>query len=411
MLEENNIYFPSGDIWSQIKEIEEAEKNGGSGTGSHENNSAGTSPQLKDQKEPKSEKTPDNKNQGNAQDSQGQVDSNKEDVIVDAELDLGKILNDQENKGEDGDGEGDGEDGNPTDPNEPKESISSFKAVNKLIEEGKLPGFEDKKPIRSYKELEHVLGAKEKLDKEAGAQEAIEALFQEMPLDGKLVLDYILNGGKNLKDEILRPLFEYKEVDALDITKDEGKERVVRQGLRDIVGMADEDIDAEIRLLKDTNNLDAKAQFFQAKLKDLRAKELEESQKRTAQRKQEEAKKAQQEHQLFLENVDRAFSKDNLAGIKIDRQTQRALKQGFFETYHSRRTGEPISKLQAAIEHHTYVEPNYDLLALAQWLLVDPQGFFKQMSFNSAKSVDEEYRKQALQVTSERSHYILKRPI
>ncbi|RLI46772.1 hypothetical protein DRO61_08805, partial [Candidatus Bathyarchaeota archaeon] len=112
--------------------------------------------------------------------------------------------------------------------------------------------------------------------------------------------------------------------------------------------------------------------------------------------KEQELKKKQQEQasQQYMKNVYETLKEGTLGDIKVDRKTQAMLYNGLVQPNYPSVSGRNTNLLGHLLEKYQFVEPNYQLISEALWLLQDPAGYkAKIMDKGAQKSVEKTVRK------------------
>lgn len=256
-------------------------------------------------------------------------------------------------------------------PGRPKKGdISSV--FNKLIEEEIIIPFDDDKDITDYSlnDWKELLQAnfeeRERKIKETTPRQFFESLPEELQYAAK----YVMDGGQDLKGlfKALSVVEEYRE---LDINAESDQERVVRQYLRATGFGSEDEISDEIETWKDLGRLEQQAKKWKPKLDAMQEEVI-------AQRlAEQEEMKSQQEKasQDYMENVYNALRPGELNGVKLDKKTQAALYAGLVQPNYQSVRGGQTNQLGHLLEKYQFVEPNYQLISEALWLLSDPEGY------------------------------------
>lgn len=227
------------------------------------------------------------------------------------------------------------------------DSIASA-AATLLAEQGVISLYEDYE-IKTKEDL--VALVKDNIQDKLS--EVNQNIFQEqleaLPPQFQSIMKYGLSGGTDVKS-LLESWGEAERVFALDITSDTGKEQVVRDYLRLTKYGSDEEINQDIQTWKDLGTLDKKAEAFKPK--------LEEHQMRVIAAKEKEADDARQKElqytQQYIKAVGQVLSKEDINGLKLDKQTKQFIYQNVQPIYQSQLTGKPIDALEAVVEELKY---------------------------------------------------------
>jgi hypothetical protein len=227
------------------------------------------------------------------------------------------------------------------------DSIASA-AATLLAEQGVISLYEDYE-IKTKEDL--VALVKDNIQDKLS--EVNQNIFQEqleaLPPQFQSIMKYGLSGGTDVKS-LLESWGEAERVFALDITSDTGKEQVVRDYLRLTKYGSDEEINQDIQTWKDLGTLDKKAEAFKPK--------LEEHQMRVIAAKEKEADDVRQQElqytQQYIKAVGQVLSKEDINGLKLDKQTKQFIYQNVQPIYQSQLTGKPIDALEAVVEELKY---------------------------------------------------------
>ena len=86
-------------------------------------------------------------------------------------------------------------------------------------------------------------------------------------------------------------------------------------------------------------------------------------------------KQQQKASENYMANVYETLKGGEINSIKIDRKTQGMLYNGLVQPSYPSITGKNTNLLGHLLEKYQFVEPNYDLVTEALWLLADPKGY------------------------------------
>lgn len=256
-------------------------------------------------------------------------------------------------------------------PGRPKKGdISSV--FNKLIEEEIIIPFDDDKDITDYSlnDWKELLQANFEERERKVRETTPRQFFESLPEELQYAAKYVMDGGQDLKGlfKALSVVEEYRE---LDITRESDQERVVRQYLQATGFGSEDEISDEIETWKDLGRLEQQAKKWKPKLDAMQEEVI-------AQRlAEQEEMKSQQEKasQDYMENVYNALRPGELNGIKLDKKTQAALYAGLVQPNYQSVRGGQTNQLGHLLEKYQFVEPNYQLISEALWLLSDPEGY------------------------------------
>ena len=317
--------------------------------------------------DPQPGKKPENKEDEGAGAGAGGDDEGK---VVSKEA-LAAILDaDTNGVGADETGAGDDNKGNQGRPKTDKSGlVNTFK---KMIEDEKMFGFDDEKPLEEYTEkdfmelLEANFAERERIVAEKTPTEFYDALPKEMQYAAK----YISDGGKDLKG-LFQALGRVEEVRALDPTNESDQEAIIRTYLTATKYGDDKEISDEIQTWKELGKLEAKAKGFKPKLD-----QMQEQQVQATIAAQEDAKKKQKEAgEKFVDNVFTALKTGEINSLKLDKKTQASLYAGLTQAQYPSVTGKQTNLLGHLLEKYQFIEPNFQLVSEALWLLSNPDEY------------------------------------
>lgn len=242
-------------------------------------------------------------------------------------------------------------------------------ALEDLIKEGELFGFEDGFEVKSVKDLKELLTANKQEWKREAIEEELETVFESMPNELQYALDYVRNGGTDMKT-LFKVLSQTQEVKELTVEK-HGQE-IVRQYLQRTEFGTPEEIQAQIEEWEDLNAITKKAEIFKPKLDKLNEKEIQKELQ-----KQEEIKKYHQQLvKSYYDGVGEALKDKNINGITLNKEEVNTLYAALTEnSYVSKRSGQPLNLLGKVLEDITWNEPNYKMLAELTLFVKDPEAY------------------------------------
>jgi len=267
----------------------------------------------------------------------------------------------------------DEEDDTPKAAGRPKVDKSGLvDTFSKLIDEGMIVPFDDEKPLEDYstKDWKELLQANFEDRENRVKQEVPASFFDSLPDELKYAYKYIADGGEDLKG-LFRALSHVEEVRELNPNDSQDQELIARQYLRATQFGTEEEIDEEIETWKDLGNLNRKAAQFKPKLDKMQQEVV------AYQLQQQEQFKQQQEeatHQ-FMDNVYHTLKDGHLNGVKMDKKTQAFLFTELTQPKYQSLQGRNTNLLGHLLERYQFVEPRYDLIAEALWLLADPDSY------------------------------------
>jgi len=273
-----------------------------------------------------------------------------------------------------------------------RKSISGISDVfSKLIKDDKIVPFDDDKDLSEYsaKDWEELIEANLEERANQVRRETPKQFFESLPEELQIAARYVADGGQDLQG-LFSTLARSEEKKSLDVTNESHQEQIIKDYLSATgYGTADE-IEEEIEIWKDLGKLEQQASKFKPKLDKMQekviAKQLEE----------QKVRKQQQEaasHQ-YMENVYNTLKDGSIGDIKLDKKTQSMLYNGLVQPKYSSVSGRNTNLLGHLLEKYQFVEPNYNLISEALWLLSDPDGYkSKIMDKGAQKSVESTVRK------------------
>ena len=270
-------------------------------------------------------------------------------------------------------------------------STDISKVFSKLIKEDKLIGFDDEKSLDEYtaKDWEELLQANFEEQANSIRRETPQQFFQSLPQELQIAARYVADGGQDLKG-LFSALSTVEETRDLNVKNSKDQEKIIKEYLTATGYGSVEEIDEEIEIWKDLGKLETQANKFKPKLDKMQesvvARKLEEQQMRL-----EQQQKASQD---YMQNVYETLKDGNLGDIRVDKKTQALLYNGLVQPNYPSISGKNTNLLGHLLERYQFVEPNYQLVTEALWLLSDPNGYkSKIMEKGAQKSVEKTVRK------------------
>lgn len=262
-------------------------------------------------------------------------------------------------------------------PGRPKVDKSGLvDTFSKLIDEGLIVPFDDEKPLEEYstKDWKELLQANFEERENKVKQEVPASFFNSLPDELKAAYKYISDGGEDLKG-LFRALSHVEEVRQLDPSDEHDQEQIARQYLRATNFGTEDEIEEEIETWKDLGNLGKKANQFKPKLDKMQEQVI------NYQLQQQEQFKRQQEEAAnqYIDNVYVTLKDGHLNGLRMDKKTQAFLFTELTQPKYQSLQGKGTNLLGHLLERYQFVEPRYDLVAEALWLLADPNGYKSQI--------------------------------
>ena len=274
-----------------------------------------------------------------------------------------------------------------TSPNK-KEVSYIFK---KFIEKDMIVPFDDDKSLEEYtmKDWEELLEANFEEKANQVRRETPKQFFESLPQELQIAARYVAEGGTDMKG-LFATLAQTEEVRELNVKDERDQETIIRDYLSATGYGTDEEIYEEIELWRDLGKLEQQAAKFKPKLDKMQekvvARKLEEQEMKRAQ--QEQASKE------YMGNVYNALKDGVLGDLKLNKKTQSMLYNGLVSPSFPSVTGKNTNLLGHLLEKYQFVEPNYNLIAEALWLLSDPNDYkSKIMEKGAQQSIEKTVRK------------------
>jgi len=273
-----------------------------------------------------------------------------------------------------------------------RKKISGISDVfGKLIKDDKIVPFDDDKALEDYtaKDWEELIEANLEEKARQVRSETPKQFFNSLPQELQIAAKYVADGGKDLKG-LFSTLSQVEETKTLNVKTVAGQEKIITEYLSATGYGTAEDIQEEIEIWKDLGKLETQANKFKPKLDKMQKKVVAQKLK------EQELKKKQQEQasQQYMKNVYETLKEGTLGDIKVDRKTQAMLYNGLVQPNYPSVSGRNTNLLGHLLEKYQFVEPNYQLISEALWLLQDPAGYkAKIMDKGAQKSVEKTVRK------------------
>jgi hypothetical protein len=264
-------------------------------------------------------------------------------------------------------------------------------AVSQLIKDGVLMGFDDDDfSIKSVDDLKELIVANLDNRESLAIQERFNGLYESMPGELKQAMEYVSNGGRDLKT-MFKKLSAITEVRDVDITEKEGQESVIKNYLLKTKFGTEEEIDEQITEWDDLDALSKKASIFKPKLDSL----LEEDANEEIKREEKNRLKRQELLEGYHRGIESSVRKGVVNNIKITSAESNKIYKSLTENeYTSTISGRPINMLGKFIEDITWNEPDYDLLSELTLFAMNPEEYRKKIELSvSDKAIADNKRK------------------
>jgi hypothetical protein len=293
------------------------------------------------------------------------------------------------------DEDGEEEDGNEVENKKEKRGRKPISGISdvfsKLIKEDKLVPFDDDKDLAEYtaKDWEELIEANLEEKANQVRRETPKQFFESLPEELQIAARYVADGGQDLKG-LFSTLAQSEEKKSLDITNESHQEMIIKDYLQATGYGNAEEIAEEIEIWKDLGKLEQQAAKFKPKLDKMQEKIVAQKLEEQQMRKQQQEQASQQ----YMENVYNTLKEGHLGDIKLDKKTQAMLYNGLVQPSYPSVSGRNTNLLGHLLEKYQFVEPNYNLISEALWLLSDPDGYkSKIMDKGANKSVENTVRK------------------
>ena len=237
----------------------------------------------------------------------------------------------------------------------------------KMIDDEQIIPFDDDKDLDDYtaKDWKELIQAN--MDERANAvrKETPKQFFNSLPQELQVAAKYVADGGTDLKG-LFGALAQVEQVKELSTSSEAGQEHIVREYLTATGYGTPQDIQEEIDIWKDLGKLEKQANKFKPKLDKMQEQVV-------ARRLQEqEMKKAQQQKasENYMANVYNTLKDGKVGDLKINKKTQALLYNGLVNPQYPSISGQNTNLLGHLLEKYQFVEPNYNLVSEALWLLI-----------------------------------------
>jgi len=261
----------------------------------------------------------------------------------------------------------------------------------KMIENEEIIPFDDDKELDDYSAKDWKELIKANMDERANKvrRETPKQFFDSLPSELQTAAKYVADGGQDLKG-LFSALASVEETRELDLNSEQGQAHIIREYLSATGYGSAEDIQEEIEIWKDLGKLKKQASKFKPKLDKMSeavvARKLKEQEMKQAQQ-----RKASED---YMQNVYNTLKGGKIGEMKVNKKTQSLLYNGLVNPSYPSISGQNTNLLGHLLEKYQFVEPNYDLVSEALWLLADPKGYKEQiMTKGENKAVEKTVRK------------------
>ena len=261
----------------------------------------------------------------------------------------------------------------------------------KMIENEEIIPFDDDKELDDYSAKDWKELIKANMDERANKvrRETPKQFFDSLPSELQTAAKYVADGGQDLKG-LFSALASVEETRELDLNSEQGQAHIIREYLSATGYGSAEDIQEEIEIWKDLGKLKKQASKFKPKLDKMSeavvARKLKEQEMKQAQQ-----RKASED---YMQNVYNTLKGGKIGDMKVNKKTQSLLYNGLVNPSYPSISGQNTNLLGHLLEKYQFVEPNYNLVSEALWLLADPKGYKDQiMTKGENKAVEKTVRK------------------
>jgi len=257
----------------------------------------------------------------------------------------------------------------------------------KMIENNEIVPFDDDKDLDEYtaKDWKELIQANMDERGNKVRRETPKQFFDSLPQELQVAAKYVADGGQDLKG-LFSTLAQVEETRTLDMSTEQGQEHIVREYLQATGYGNAEEVQEEIEIWKDLGKLEKQAGKFKPKLDKMSeavvGRKLE----------QQEMKRAQQQKasENYMSNVYHTLKDGKLGEMKMNKKTQSMLYNGLVSPSYPSISGENTNLLGHLLEKYQFVEPNYNLVSEALWLLADPNGYKEQLKTEGTNAAVEQ---------------------
>ena len=210
-----------------------------------------------------------------------------------------------------------------------------------------------------------------------------------MPEELQIAARYVADGGTDLKG-LFGALSTVEETRELDVKNESDQRKIITEYLT-ATGYGDaKEIQEEIEVWEDLGKLEKQANKFKPKLDKMQEKVVARRLKEQEMKKQQQQKASED----YMKSVYETLKDGKIGETKIDRKTQSLLYNGLVNPAYPSINGKNTNLLGHLLEKYQFVEPNYDIITEALWLLADPKGYKATlMKQGENKAVEQTVRK------------------
>ena len=261
----------------------------------------------------------------------------------------------------------------------------------KMIEDEQIVPFDDDKDLDDYsaKDWKELIQANMDERGNKVRRETPKQFFDSLPQELQVAAKYVADGGQDLKG-LFSTLAQVEETRSLDMSSEQGQEHIIREYLTATGYGTAEEVNEEIEIWKDLGKLEKQASKFKPKLD----KMSEAVVARKLQEQEMKQKQQQKASENYMANVYHTLKDGKIGEMKVNKKTQSMLYNGLVNPSYPSISGQNTNLLGHLLEKYQFVEPNYNLVSEALWLLADPSGYKEQlMTKGTNKAVEQTVRK------------------
>lgn len=233
-------------------------------------------------------------------------------------------------------------------------------------------------PVKDYlgklpeKELHALLDTNWRVKEEEIKQSAPREFYEALPEEVRIVAEYAAKGGNDWKG-LFQSLSKQEEVRQYDISKEDDHAPIVTQYLQESTQLTPQQIQEQVQEWVETGKIGQKAEQFKPSLDAIQEQRAKEHLRIAEIQRQ----KDQEVSDFYVSKVEETLSKNELAGIKLDKRFVADMYEGMTGVAPGPWSGRPVNKLGYLIEQKSFIEPDYEALMLATWVMEDKENFLK----------------------------------
>jgi len=212
--------------------------------------------------------------------------------------------------------------------------------------------------------------------------------FDSLPEELQYAAAYVAEGGQDLKG-LFKALSHVEEVKQLDPEKESDQVLIAKSYLQATRFGTEEAITEQIEDWKDAGKLEKKAKEYKPALDDMQKQQVEAQLEVAATQRKQQAELAQ----FYAQHVYKALENNELAGIKLDKKFVKELASNMVYTTPGPYSGKPTNYIGYGLERCQYVEPDFEAVMLAGWILNDKKAALEALGTRAATAQTEKVAK------------------